>query len=63
MKKKNMPYAILDDKGDIIGFKPDAPMSALVAAKDHIEMSIHFDDISNAEWWEKKIKALGLDKI
>ena len=41
-EKKYMPYAVFDEKGDIIGFKPGTPKTALIAAKDHILMSRHF---------------------
>lgn len=62
-EKKYMPYAVFDEKGDIIGFKPGTPKTALIAAKDHILMSRHFDDVSNAGHWNNLLKKLGLDNI
>ena len=59
MKKKYMPYAIFDAKGEIVGFEPDTPQEALDAVKAHIEMSKHFCDVPNYDW-DEKLKKLGI---
>ncbi len=54
-----MPYAIVDAKGEIVGFEPDTPQEALDAVKAHIEMSKHFCDVPNYDW-DEKLKKLGI---
>ena len=63
LEEQYMPYAITDDKKNIIGFTKDAPKNALLAAKEHILMNEKFDDVTNYQYWDDLIVSLGLDKI
>ncbi|MCD7836122.1 MAG: hypothetical protein LUG83_05680 [Lachnospiraceae bacterium] len=58
-----MPYAIVDDDEQVIGWVEGTPMSAKKAAKTHIEMHRKFDDISNYEYWDNLMEKLGLTDI
>lgn len=63
LQKQYVPYLIVDDKENIIGFVVNAPLSAKKAAKEHILMSKKFDDVSNYEYWNGLIDKLGLNDI
>ena len=63
LQKKYMPFAIVDENNNIIGFVGDTPISAKKAAKEHILMSKKFDDCSNYEYWDNLIIKLGLENI
>ncbi len=60
LEKKYMPYAIFDENDVITGFVEDAPDSAKKAAREHIEMSMKFDDVSNFEYWVSLLEKLNL---
>ena len=46
-----MPYAILGNENQIIGFEKEMPQNAKQAALEHIAMSKKFDDPSNYSYW------------
>lgn len=60
LEEKYMPYAIFDERDEIIGFADNMPESAKQAAREHIEMSMKFDDLSNYDYWCDLIKKLKL---
>lgn len=60
LEKKYMPYAILDENGEVVGFVDGTPNDAKKAAKEHIEMSMKFDDVSNFEYWINLLDKLNL---
>ncbi len=60
LEKKYLPYVKTDDDGRIIGFVEGTPLSAKEAAKEHIQMSKKFDDVSNYEYWDNLLDDLGL---
>lgn len=59
LEKIYMPYAVFDEN-EIIGFVDETPESAKKAAREHIEMSMKFDDVSNFEYWVNLLKKLNL---
>jgi len=64
LEKQYMPFAVFDpENNSIIGFKSNAPISALKAAKEHILMTQKFDDVSQFVYWNELIKKLGLENI
>ena len=63
LKKEYVPYMIVDENENIIGFKSDTPTNAKRAAKRHILMSRKFDDITNYEYWDNLIEQLGLSDV
>ncbi len=63
LKKEYLPFIIVDENENIIGFKSDTPINAKRAAKEHILMSKKFDDITNCEYWDNLIEQLGLSDI
>ena len=63
LAERYMPYAILDDDEQVIGFVKNTPLSAKKAAKAHIEMRRKFDDISNYGYWDDLMDKLGLSDI
>lgn len=60
LEKQYMPYAIFDENDEIIGFVGGTPEIAKKAAREHIEMSMKFDDVSNYEYWIKLLNKLNL---
>jgi hypothetical protein len=60
LQKIYMPFVIIDKNENITGFVENAPIKAKKAAKEHIIMSMKFDDVFNAEYWENMIIQLGL---
>lgn len=63
LEKEYMPYVIVDENENIIGFKSDTPIKAKRAVKEHILMSRKFDDITNYDYWDNLIEQLGLSAI
>lgn len=63
LKKEYLPFIIVDENENIIGFKRDTPINAKRAVKEHILMSKKFDDITNYEYWDNLIEQLGLSDI
>ncbi len=63
LKKEYLPFIIVDENENIIGFKRDTPINAKRAFKEHILMSKKFDDITNYEYWDNLIEQLGLSDI
>lgn len=60
LEKEYMPYAIINDNGEIIGFTEDITKKAKKAAIEHIEMSLKYDDVSNYNYWQNLLKTLNL---
>ncbi len=61
LEKIYMPYAVFDEDGEeIIGFVDETPEDAKRAAREHIEMSMKFDDVSNSEYWINLLDKLNL---
>lgn len=58
LEEQYMPYAIFDENDNIIGFVDDAPENAKKAAREHIEMSMKFDDVSNCFYWYDLLEKL-----
>lgn len=63
LKKEYLPFIIVDENENIIGFKRCTPINAKRAVKEHILMSKKFDDITNYEYWDNLIEQLGLSDI
>ena len=63
LKKEYLPFIIVDENENIIGFKRDTPINAKRAVKEHILMSKKFDDITNYEYWDNLIEQVGLSDI
>lgn len=60
LEEKYMPYAIFNENDEIIGFVDNTPESAKQAARNHIEMSMKFDDLSNHDYWRGLLEKLKL---
>ncbi len=60
LETKYLPYAIFDDENNIVGFAENTPREALDAAKEHIEMSKKFDDVTNYDYWNDLLEQLQL---
>ena len=63
LQKKYMPFAIIDENDNIIGFVANTPNDVKKSAKEHILMSKKFDDCSNYEYWDNLIVKLGLENL
>ena len=53
-----LPFAQINENGEIVGFADDITEKAKEAAREYLEICQKFDDVSNIEYWEKQKQML-----